>query len=94
MCEESTENIYETEVRGVPVRILNPNSLTPEEIQWVLKNVKKNIIKRDEEADKSISSFAGAGVQNINLTGTVNIVNRNQMSRTTGSNPTGRRNAK
>lgn len=81
---DDENNIYETEIRrGVPVRILNPDSLTPKEIQ-----------KRDAESGKSISSFAGAGVQDINLTGTVNIVNGNQMSGTTGSNPTERRNTK
>jgi hypothetical protein len=47
-------NIYETEIRGVPVKILNANSLTPDEIQWVKDNVKKNIIKRDAKHNRHL----------------------------------------
>lgn len=52
--EQNEENIYTTEIRGVPVTILNPDSLTPDEIKWVLKDVKKTIIKFDSEQGRSV----------------------------------------
>jgi len=47
-------NIYKTEIRGIPVTILNSDSLTPDEIEWIKQRVKINIIKRDAEHNRSL----------------------------------------